>query len=263
MENLVIKTFQCADFKLNAFYNKKTDVAMFLVKEIGTEIKHSNIIKALKDAKLDDDEILSVNLSKYKNFKKQLMNHQFIGQKTGNVTFITESGLYNLLLSSKLPEHVKFRKWVTKEVLPSIRKTGHYDISQSFSIDNLEENMNPQIQKQHSKEVNALNMEFGGVDAIIKYNQQNCLLNTGRLPRDIRALGKRAGVPASKCKSAKEVLRHTHPERAEAMSLLDNAVCKGFKIDNDTEEIMYIAQNLFKKLRSKGILPGEAKQLKD
>lgn len=39
---------------------------------------------------------------------------------------INESGLYSLVLSSKLPTARKFRRWVTSEVLPSIRKTGGY-----------------------------------------------------------------------------------------------------------------------------------------
>lgn len=41
-------------------------------------------------------------------------------------TIINESGLYSLVLSSKLPTAKKFRRWVTGEVLPSIRKTGGY-----------------------------------------------------------------------------------------------------------------------------------------
>ena len=43
-----------------------------------------------------------------------------------SVPIINESGLYSLVLSSKLPGATKFRRWVTSEVLPSIRKTGHY-----------------------------------------------------------------------------------------------------------------------------------------
>ena len=41
-------------------------------------------------------------------------------------TLINESGLYSLILSSKLPNAKKFKRWVTSEVLPSIRKTGSY-----------------------------------------------------------------------------------------------------------------------------------------
>lgn len=43
-----------------------------------------------------------------------------------SVPIINESGLYSLVLSSKLPTARKFRRWVTSEVLPSIRKTGGY-----------------------------------------------------------------------------------------------------------------------------------------
>lgn len=42
------------------------------------------------------------------------------------LTIINESGLYSLILSSKLPGAKKFKRWVTSEVLPSIRKTGSY-----------------------------------------------------------------------------------------------------------------------------------------
>ena len=41
-------------------------------------------------------------------------------------TFINESGLYALILSSKLPHAKEFKRWVTSEVLPQIRKTGGY-----------------------------------------------------------------------------------------------------------------------------------------
>lgn len=48
--------------------------------------------------------------------------------KTGNfgAHIINESGLYSLILSSKLPNAKKFKRWVTSEVLPAIRKTGAY-----------------------------------------------------------------------------------------------------------------------------------------
>ena len=42
------------------------------------------------------------------------------------MTIINESGLYSLILSSKLPNAKRFKRWVTSEVLPSIRKTGSY-----------------------------------------------------------------------------------------------------------------------------------------
>lgn len=43
-----------------------------------------------------------------------------------NMTIINESGLYSLILSSKLSTAKKFKRWVTSEVLPTIRKHGAY-----------------------------------------------------------------------------------------------------------------------------------------
>lgn len=50
------------------------------------------------------------------------------GKQTMN--FVNESGLYNLIFQSRKPEAKAFRKWVTSEVLPSIRKTGSYTVTQ-------------------------------------------------------------------------------------------------------------------------------------
>jgi len=43
-----------------------------------------------------------------------------------NATFVNEDGLYDVILDSRKPEAKKFRKWITSEVLPAIRKTGGY-----------------------------------------------------------------------------------------------------------------------------------------
>ncbi len=74
----------------------------------------------------------------YSNPRKTLLDHVDPEDKTDGVTIrdsmnreqrpilINESGLYSLVLSSKLPTAKKFKRWVTSEVLPSIRKHGAY-----------------------------------------------------------------------------------------------------------------------------------------
>ena len=47
-----------------------------------------------------------------------------------NTPIINESGLYSLVLSSKLPSAKKFKRWVTSEVLPALRKTGQYQVKE-------------------------------------------------------------------------------------------------------------------------------------
>ena len=73
---------------------------------------------------------------KYQNQQKAIRDHvdaedklteQIVlaGQRR-EVTLINESGLYSLILSSKMEEAKRFKHWITSEVLPAIRKTGGY-----------------------------------------------------------------------------------------------------------------------------------------
>ena len=71
----------------------------------------------------------------YSNPQKAIRDHVDEDDKTVNESFtvngtqgalINESGLYSLVLSSKLPNARKFRRWVTTEVLPTVRKHGAY-----------------------------------------------------------------------------------------------------------------------------------------
>lgn len=47
-----------------------------------------------------------------------------------NVTIVNEPGLYSLVLGSRKPEAKNFKRWITHEVIPSIRKTGSYSIQE-------------------------------------------------------------------------------------------------------------------------------------
>lgn len=55
-------------------------------------------------------------------------NHPILDNlgRTQNATFVNEDGLYDVILDSRKPEAKRFRKWITSEVIPSIRKTGSY-----------------------------------------------------------------------------------------------------------------------------------------
>lgn len=78
------------------------------------------------------------NILGYQNSSKAIIDHVDVEDKLNNETLsslgqrggwlINESGLYSLILSSKLPNAKQFRRWVTSEVLPSIRKYGSYSM---------------------------------------------------------------------------------------------------------------------------------------
>lgn len=73
-----------------------------------------------------------------------------------NMTIINESGLYSVILRSDKPQAKPFRKWVTSEVLPSIRKTGSYSIKDSYTIDDPIERAQRWIEEQREKKQLAL-----------------------------------------------------------------------------------------------------------
>lgn len=84
------------------------DEPMFCLIDICKALEIKNATDVAK--RLDDDELTRLNL----------------GSRAGETNFITESGLYAVILRSDKPNAKKFRKWVTSEVLPTIRKTGSY-----------------------------------------------------------------------------------------------------------------------------------------
>ena len=80
----------------------------------------------------------------YKNTKDALMRHVDEEDKLGarfttsgqnrEMIIINESGLYSLILSSKLESARRFKRWVTSEVLPAIRKNGRYELKQQNRV---------------------------------------------------------------------------------------------------------------------------------
>lgn len=92
----------------------------FVGKDVAEILGYSNASKALADHVDDDDKLNNESLSS-------------LGQRGGWI--INESGLYSLILCSKLPSAKRFKKWITSEVLPSIHKHGLYATDQV--IDNI------------------------------------------------------------------------------------------------------------------------------
>lgn len=80
------------------------------------------------------DVCYSIGISKYRDFLVKLDDDERVSTNMdtlgGNqqITVVNESGLYHLIFLSRKPEAKAFRKWVTNEVLPSIRRTGGYSV---------------------------------------------------------------------------------------------------------------------------------------
>ena len=90
-------------------------------KDVATILGYKDTVNALKDH-VDAEDKLTWQIATS-------------GQRR-NVTLINESGVYSLAIRSKLPSAKKFRRWITSEVLPSIRKTGKYEAPPRINSDN-------------------------------------------------------------------------------------------------------------------------------
>lgn len=93
------------------------DEPWFVGKDVAEILSYSNTRKALTDHVDDEDKMDGVTI------------RDSIGRNQKPV-LINESGLYSLVLSSKLPSAKKFKRWVTSEVLPALRKTGQYQVKE-------------------------------------------------------------------------------------------------------------------------------------
>lgn len=91
----------------------------FVGKDVADVLGYSNSRKALNDhVDAEDKEVLTSRNVTLKNIPNR------------GITVVNESGLYSLILSSKLPSAKKFKRWVTSEVLPTLRKTGQYQVKE-------------------------------------------------------------------------------------------------------------------------------------
>lgn len=89
----------------------KDNEPWFVGKDIAEVLGYSNTAKAIRD---------------HVDIEDKLSERIVLSGQNREVILINESGLYSLILGSKLPSAKKFKKWVTSDVLPSIRKHGMY-----------------------------------------------------------------------------------------------------------------------------------------
>lgn len=114
-----ITPFNYGDNLIRVVNDETTSEPLWIAKDVCKVLQINNHRDALN--RLDEDE-------------KGVVSTDTLGG-TQNMTVVNESGLYSLILSSRKPEAKPFKRWVTHEVLPAIRKTGSYSLNQNNSVD--------------------------------------------------------------------------------------------------------------------------------
>lgn len=122
MDNL--KLFENPDFgDVRVLLDEKSN-PWFVGNDIARCLGYENLGNAVKRFVDDEDSIILTSDCKSMGFKI----NPLINQAVREIKLINESGMYSLIMSSKMESAKKFKRWVTSEVLPSIRKTGSYSM---------------------------------------------------------------------------------------------------------------------------------------
>ncbi len=134
-ENNIINNGQLQVFQNEAFGQMRVIVKdgepWFAGKDVAEALGYNNTKKALIDHIDEDDKQLiqrSQIVTLENHLPKEVFPFNFVPAEIPNrgLTFINESGVYSLILRSKLPAAKQFKRWVTSEVLPAIRKHKMY-----------------------------------------------------------------------------------------------------------------------------------------
>lgn|SRR5690606_33994173 len=143
---------------------EKDNEIWFVAKDVCEILEISNPSMAIQ--RLDDDERAKFNLG-----------------RQGLTNVVNEYGLYNLVLGSRKPEAKEFKRWITHEVIPSIRKTGSYsldvDVTQLSPELQIMNNMVKALakqeleQKQMKREINETKQEIEEVRKVFILNPKN------------------------------------------------------------------------------------------
>jgi len=177
---------------------------------IASEVCNLLDIKNTSDAvsRLDDDE--------------KLLSVLPIAGQNRNVSLISESGLYALVFKSNKPSAKKFRKWVTKEVIPAIRKTGSFGINRletpNFVIrynDNWD-----RTDKGHFSVISELFIRLYGRFERVGYQIPNKAFN-GKEIRPDNSVGKLFS----------NYLKKTHPDKADDYKMYLHKFQSGMELE--------------------------------
>lgn len=109
---------------LNALLDEEGEI-WFIGKEVAEILEYKNKDKTLR-MHVDDEDKIKLNHNEIQAIFVPPILGDTNFNKIRELVLINESGFYSLVLRSKLPKAKEFKRWVTKEVLPSIRKNGYY-----------------------------------------------------------------------------------------------------------------------------------------
>lgn len=162
----------------NTKHQRRKDVQLFINKDLGLEVRAVEINGEGWLVGKDVAEVLGYKDTDYAIRahvdEEDKLTRGFTGTgQNRNMICINESGLYSLVLRSKLPGAKKFRRWVTSEVLPQIRKTGTYSPNNQLALSEFKGQVITLVNDIVSEKINEVEekcSEFYKINSAKKYD---------------------------------------------------------------------------------------------
>ena len=186
---------------------------------------------------------------------KQLIEESSIsvGSRTPRLTLFYLPALTHFTASRRGKVGKRLKAWIHKEVIPSIRKTGRYDISEQDSMNILDKQNRP-TQLNLSKEIATYLIEMFGEQAIPVYHNLTHLGFVGKTAKELVAFANTLGVPKDVLKrGGREVLRYVYPEIPPCEAMQDELVTQGLSMDKAHESARKLVP-FFQDMKKNGML---------
>src|SRR5579864_1151260 len=162
-----------------------SDQPWFRARDVCNALGYKSCEKTLRDHVAKEDKI-SYNEILAKSGSTATVDPLFRRDREGQQPFLTESGLYALIFGSKLPSAKAFKLWVTRDVLPTIRKDGQYQLSQTLEAKSVELSnaLKAGVQTRAMLEKERKAKEDAIADAAEKLSHQKAATESERLAKE-------------------------------------------------------------------------------
>lgn len=192
MENLIVKEFNGSQIYTFMWNDKPCWIAKQIVELFGYADATVTINQCVEaeafENGLEFEVLIKEDLKRFKNIvnevtKNTLVSSNIINKHTPNLTIFYEDGLYGFLQYTDKPIGVQFRKWLRREVLPSIRQTGAY----------ITNNADPQALRDKASEIEKLQLAYNSTSMLKELLDDAGFDNKSKL-LTAKTLYKKAGI---------------------------------------------------------------------
>ena len=236
------------------YLKDNNDNIWFKAKHVALILEYKNTKDAIINHIDEEDRITYDKLLTLSNGGRNIRpppsiaGSQFISDEEDHQTiFINESGLYSIMLRSKLPKAKQFKRWVTSEVLPTIRKTGSYEFNSNllitrysnknviycYKLKNYLNHYKFGITSDIERRENEHHREIGNIEPILIRETDN----TKNVERDIKHVFKRKNLLVTLIindKNQTEII-HFPGNVKELIQIFDNVIYENSKITSIEE----------------------------